>query len=592
MTSPTVSPLDRDAARHVLRRTWGLLEPQRRRFWLAGAVIVGWTGTVVAGPTLVRYGIDHGLRPGHHDVGALDLAVALYVVVAVLSYVFGRWQTMLVAQVGETFLRDLRTRTFDHLQSLSMSFYDREKAGVVVSRMTSDIDSIAELVQQGLLMFISNALLFVFTVVLLVTLSWQLMLVCLLPVPFVVLASRKFQRDSTRAYLTIRDRIGQTLSALQEGFAGVRVVQAFAREDVERDRFVARNRSLFDSHMESVRISAWYMPIIEFAGIATTAMVLGVGGWLVHRGDVSLGTVAAFVLLLSNLFEPLQQLSQLYNTVQSAGAGLEKVYELLDTPIDVPEHSGARDLSSVGVVVVERVTFGYAGGRPVLHEVDLTIPAGEHLALVGPTGAGKSTLAKLIARFYDPTSGRISFGGVDLRDAAFDSLRERIVVVPQEGFLFNGTILDNVRISRPRASEEEIRQAMSAIGVASRFELLPDGLHTEVQERGSRFSAGEKQLVSLARAALVDPAVLILDEATSSLDSGTESLVEDALDLLRAGRTTIVIAHRLSTAARADRIGVVDDGRLVELGTPEELVAAGGRYAALHEDWVGGLSPR
>jgi ATP-binding cassette subfamily B protein len=214
------------------------------------------------------------------------------------------------------------------------------------------------------------------------------------------------------------------------------------------------------------------------------------------------------------------------------------------------------------------------------------------LALVGPTGAGKSTLAKLIARFYDPTSGRISFGGVDLRDATFDSLRERIVVVPQEGFLFNGTILDNVRISRPRATEEDVRQAMSAIGVATRFESLPDGLHTEVQERGSRFSAGEKQLVSLARAALVDPAVLILDEATSSLDSGTESLVEDALELLMAGRTTIVIAHRLSTAARADRIGVVDDGRLVELGTPGDLVAAGGRYAALHEDWIGGLSPR
>ena len=589
MTSPTTSHLDRDAARHVLRRTWRFLEPQRRRFWIAGLVIVGWTGTVVAGPTLVRYGIDHGLRPGHQDAGALDLAVALYVVVAVLSYVLGRLQTLLVAQVGETFLRDLRIRTFDHIESLSMSYFDREKAGVVVSRMTSDIDSLAELVQQGLLMFVSNALLFVFTVALLVALSWQLILVCLLPVPFVVMASIKFQHDSTRAYLTIRDRVGLTLSALQEGFAGVRVVQAFGREDIERDRFVATNRSLFDSQMDAVRISSWYMPIIEFAGMGTTAMVVGIGGWLVHRGDVSLGTVAAFVLLLSNLFEPLQQLSQLYNTVQSAGAGLEKVYELLDTPIEVAEHSAARDLPSEGAIVVDHVTFGYGSGRPVLHDVNLAIPPGEHLALVGPTGAGKSTLAKLIARFYDPVAGQITFGGVDLRDATLDSLRQRIVVVPQEGFLFNGTILDNVRISRPRASEADVLAAMLAIGVAGRFESLPDGLHTEVQERGSRFSAGEKQLVSLARAALVDPAVLILDEATSSLDSGTEWLVEDALELLMAGRTTIVIAHRLSTAARADRIGVVDDGRLVELGGPDELVAAGGRYAALHEAWVGGL---
>jgi ATP-binding cassette subfamily B protein len=589
MTSPTVSHLDRDAARHVLRRTWQFLEPQRRRFWLAAAVIIAWTGTVVAGPTLVRYGIDHGLRPGHLDSGALDLAVVLYVIVAALSYLLGHRQTMLVAQLGETFLRDLRIRTFDHLQSLSMSFYDREKAGVVVSRMTSDIDSIAELVQQGLLMFVSNALLFVFTVVLLVALSWQLVLVCLVPVPFVVLASVKFQHDSTRAYLTIRDRIGQMLSALQEGFAGVRVVQAFAREDVERQRFFKTNKSLFDSQMDAVRISAWYMPIIEFAGMGTTALVLGVGGWLVHSGDVSLGTVAAFVLLLSNLFEPLQQLSQLYNTVQSAGAGLEKVYELQDTPVDVAEHSGARDLPAEGSIVVEHVTFGYGGGRPVLHDVELVIAPGEHLALVGPTGAGKSTLAKLIARFYDPTAGSISFGGVDLRDATFDSLRRRIVVVPQEGFLFNGTILDNVRVSRPRASEADVLRAMHAIGVAERFASLPDGLHTAVQERGSRFSAGEKQLVSLARAALVDPAVLILDEATSSLDSGTESLVEDALDLLMADRTTIVIAHRLSTAARAHRIGVVDAGRLVEIGTPDELLAAAGRYTELHEAWVGGL---
>jgi ATP-binding cassette subfamily B protein len=585
-----VVQLDRDAAAHVVRRTWKLLRPQRLRLLLAALVVVGWTSTVVAGPALVRYGIDHGLRP--KDAGALDLAVIAYIVVAIASYLLSRWQILLVAKLGEEFLRGLRIRVFDHLQSLSMAFYDREKAGVIVSRMTSDIDTLAELVQQGLLMFLANGLLLVFTVALLLGLSWQLILVCLLPVPFVVLATQKFQRDSNEAYLTIRDRIGIVLSSLQEGFAGVRVVQAFAREDVERERFEAKNRSLFDGYQRSHVIASWYMPIVEFAGIATTAMVLGVGGWLVHRGSTSVGTVAAFVLLLSNLFEPLQQLSQLYNTVQAAGAGLHKVYDVLDTPIDVPEPDDGVELPESGRVELEGVSFAYLPGRPVLQGVDLVVEPGEQLAVVGPTGAGKSTMAKLVARFYDPTEGRVTLGGVDLRAASHASLRRRVVVVPQEGFLFNGTILDNVRISRPEATEAEVVAAMAHIGVAGRFEALPDGLHTEVQERGSRFSAGEKQLVSLARAALVDPTVLILDEATSSLDSGTEALVEDALDVLMAGRTSIVIAHRLTTAARADRVAVVDRGRLLELGTHDELVAAGGAYAALYDAWVGGLAAR
>jgi ATP-binding cassette, subfamily B, bacterial len=586
-TPPT---LDRDAAKHVLRRTGRLLQGQRRRLLLAGLAIMAWTATTVAGPVLVRHGIDEGLRAD--DPGALNLAVGLYVAVVIAAYVLARTQILLVARLGESFLRDLRTRVFDHLQRLSMAFYDREKAGVVVSRMTSDIDSLQELVQQGLLMFVANALLLLFTVVLLAALSWQLLLVCLLPVPLVILASRKFQRDSSDAYLTIRDRVGGTLSALQEGFAGVRVVQAFAREDVELERFTARNRSLFAGYQRSHRIMNWYMPIIEYAGVGTSAAVLAVGGWLVHEGHTSPGTVAAFVLLLSNLFEPLMQLSQMYNTVQQAGAGLEKVYGLLDTPVDVPAPAdGGVALPATGSVVLDDVSFAYVpGGREVLSGVSLEVAPGETLAVVGPTGAGKSTIAKLVARFYDPVSGSVTFGGVDLRAASPTSLRERVVVVPQEGFLFNGTILDNVRVSRPSATEEEVVAAMASIGVAGRFESLAHGLHTEVQERGSRFSAGEKQLVSLARAALVDPAVLILDEATSSLDSGTEALVEDALEALMAGRTTIVIAHRLSTSARADRVAVVDGGRLVELGPHAELVEAGGPYAALYAQWIGGLA--
>ncbi|HKE74138.1 MAG TPA: ABC transporter ATP-binding protein [Acidimicrobiales bacterium] len=578
--------LDRQEAKRVVRRTVRMLRPQRRRVLAALAMVVLWTGTVLAGPYLVKFGIDKGITA--RDGGKLDLAVGLYVVVAALAYVTYRIQIMLISLVGEDFLRSLRIRVFDHLQALSMPFYDRSQAGVLVSRMTSDVDSLSELVQQGLTMFVSNGILLAVSLVVLTAVSWQMMLVCCIALPPVILASIKFQRDSNKAYLDVRDRIGTTLSHLQEGIAGVRVVQAFAREDVEVARFERGNHELYDSHMRSVRISAWYLPVIELAGWGTTALALGFGGWLVHQGELSVGTVAFFVLALSNLFEPVQQLSQLFNMVQSAGAGLHKLYELLDTRVDVPERQAAVDLPPVGAVEVDDVSFAYGDGPRVLRDVSLTIPVGARLALVGPTGAGKSTLAKLVARLYDPTEGTVRFGGVDLRDATIASLRRRIVVIPQEGFLFNATIRDNVRLARADASDAEVDAALAAVNAYDRFSSLPEGLDTEVRERGSRLSAGEKQLVSLARAALADPALLVLDEATSSLDPGTEALVEGAVDRLLEGRSVVVIAHRLSTSERADMVGVVDGGELVELGTHAELVAAGGAYARLYATWVAG----
>jgi ATP-binding cassette, subfamily B, bacterial len=578
--------LDRREAGRVLRRTAGMLRPQRRRVAAALGMVVLWTGTVLAGPYLVKFGIDKGIT--ERDAGNLDLAVAGYVVVAILAYVTYRIQITLISLVGEDFLRSLRIRVFEHLQRLSMPFYDRSKAGVLVSRMTSDVDSLSELVQMGLTMFVSNALLLGVSLIVLTIVSWQLMLVCAIALPPVILASVKFQRDSNAAYLDVRDRIGTTLSHLQEGIAGVRVVQAFAREEVEVDRFQRGNRELYDSHMRSVRISAWYLPVIELAGWGTTALTLGFGGWMVHEGVLTVGTVAFFVLALSNLFEPVQQLSQLFNMVQSAGAGLQKLYELLDTPVDVSERPGAVDLPEAGDIDVEGVSFAYGDGPPVLHDVSLHIAAGSRLALVGPTGAGKSTLAKLVARLYDPTGGTVRFGGVDVRNATMASLRSRIVVIPQEGFLFNGTIRDNVRLAREGATDPEVDAALRAVNAYDRFASLPEGLDTEVRERGSRLSAGEKQLVSLARAALADPALLVLDEATSSLDPGTEALVEGAVDRLLEGRTVVVIAHRLSTSERADVVGVVDGGELVELGTHDDLVASGGAYARLYETWVAG----
>jgi ATP-binding cassette subfamily B protein len=581
--------LDLRGAGHVLSRTARMLRPYRRRLLVAVVLLVAWASSVLAGPFFVRYGIDVGIAES--DTGALNRAVWGYVVVAVGAYFVFRAQVVVLAEVGESFLRDLRKRLFAHLQRLPLGFYDSEQAGVIVSRMTSDIDSLQELVQVGLLMFITNALILVFSLVVLTVVSWELMAVCLVALPAVVIASIKFQRDSNRAYLNVRDRIGATLSDLQEGISGVRVVQAFAREDLESDRFRRGSRVLYDAHMESVRIQAWYLPVIELAGLGTTAAVVFVGGLLVFDDIVTIGTVTFFLLTLSNLFEPVQQLSQLFNLVQSAGAGLAKVYEVLDTDVDLTERPGAVDLPESGAVELDGVVFAYGDGPTVLDDVSLTIASGERLALVGPTGAGKSTVAKLIARLYDPVEGTVRFAGLDLRDATMAGLRRGIVMVPQEGHLFGGTVRDNVRVGRRDASDADVTAALDRIGLLDRFRALPDGLDTEVWEGGARLSAGERQLVSLARAAVADPAVLVLDEATSNLDPGTESVVEDALTRLMEGRTVVVIAHRLSTAARADRVGLVDGGRLTELGTHAELVAAGGAYADLYAAWEGRTVP-
>ena len=573
--------LDARAARHVIRRTARFLRPYRAAVAGAALVMVLATAALLAGPALVRYGIDHALPPKHHDGWLLDKVALAYVAVAVAAFALERAQIWLVARIGERFLRDLRVRVFDHLQSLSLDFFSKEQTGRLVARMTSDIDALTELVQTGLVMFVTNLLLLVGSVIVIVAMSWKLAAVCLIALPFVIAASVRFRTSSNRAYLAYRDAIARTMATLQEGLSGVRVVQAFAREDAEIARFGRHNRHQYDTNMVTARISSYYFPVVELAGVATTAAVVGIGGWMVGRGDVTVGTIAAFVLYLGNLFEPIQQLSQLFNTLQSAGAALHKLFGLLDTPATIVERAGAVDLPERGAFDVRAVSFSYDGVTPVLRDVDLHVADGERLALVGPTGAGKSTLAKLLSRLYDPVDGTIAYGSVDLRHATLRSLRERIVVVPQEGFLFGGTVLDNVRLGRASATDDEVVDAMRSIGVYDHFARLAEGVRTEVRERGSRLSAGERQLVSLARAALANPSVLVLDEATSNLDPGTEAEVELAMDALMAGRTVIVIAHRLSTAERADRVAVVDDGCLLELGTHDELLARGGRYAAL-----------
>ena len=576
--------LDRSHTRVVLMRSIRMAGEFRRQAMWAMILVTISTICTLAGPVLVRHGIDAGIKA--KDERALNFTVVAYLVVTAIAYVVGRAQYVSLNSAGEGFLRILRVKVFAQLQRQSMAFFDREKAGVLVGRMTADIESMAELVQWGLMQFLSAFLLLFLAFFLLLSLSWQLTLITLIVFPFLIAASVKFQRDSSKAYLEVREKVGANLSALQEGITGVRVIQAYAREDEQIRRFEESNRALFRSHMHSVKVSTWYFGLIEFAGIASSAFIIGIGGWLVHRGTVSLGTVVAFVLLLANLFDPVQQLSQLYNTLQSAAAALHKLFGILDATPDVDEVVAPTELPATGDVVVSNITFSYAAGsRPALENVNLTLTAGTRLALVGPTGAGKSTLAKLMARLYDPQSGSVSFGGVDLRQASMEDLRRRIVVIPQEGFLFDGSVRDNLLIAKPTATESELLRALDNIGLRERFEALPEGLDTQVRERGSRLSAGERQLVALSRAALVDPAVLVLDEATSNLDPGTEMLVEAALEKLMVGRSVIVVAHRLSTVQRADKIAVVADAKISEIGTHDELIALNGHYALLASTW-------
>jgi ATP-binding cassette, subfamily B, bacterial len=569
--------------RHIVRRTWRLLRPHRRGLAAIAVLVTLQAGGMVAGPALVRYGIDDGVSAG--DLGALDRAAALFVSAAVLAYVSGRLAIRAVARVGEAFLLDLRQRVFSHQLSLSMDFFDRNRTGTLVARMTADVEALQELVGQGLTMFVVNSLLLSGAIVVMIGMSWQLALGTLVVAPMVARATIRFRRDSNAAYLQLRESVGTNLSRIQEGLAGVRVVQAFNQEGAVVDGFDTTNEQLFGAHMRTERIAARYFPRIELAQGISIAVILGLGGHLSTRGTVTVGTVAAFVLYLQNLFEPIQQLSQLFNQLQASAASLHKLYGLLDEQPAVAERPGAIDLPERGTLEVDRVSFAYGSGPPVLRDVTLAVEPGERLALVGPTGAGKSTLAKLMARGYDPTSGTVTYGSVALRDGTLRSLRRRIVVVPQEGFLFSGTIRDNLLVGRPDATDEDVVSAIDVLGLRPRFDAFPGGLDAEVRERGANLSAGERQLVSLVRAGLADPGVLVLDEATSSLDPGTELAVEAALERLMVGRTVVLIAHRLSTAARADRVAVVSGGRLVEHGTHAELVARGGAYAGLFASW-------
>jgi ATP-binding cassette subfamily B protein len=570
----------------VIRERIGpILRPQRRLIVAAGLAMVGATGVSLAAPLLTKIAIDRGIR--RHDTHVIDVIGLVYIVLVLLRPVLERVVVLCSARAGERFLGDLRVTAYEKLQELSMPFFEQTRAGVLVSRLTNDVQTLTTFTRLVLVDVVGSLMLFVVTLVILVWLSPLLSLVMLVSVPILVVSSLRYGKRSRPAFLALRDTVADTMSSLQEGLTGVRVVQSFSREGDRYASYRMRSRAQVSAWQRISLVNIGFFPMIAFAQSLALAAVLVVGGYLQRHGRVSVGTIVAFALYLISLFDPVARLGDWFSEFQSGRAALSKIVTLLETPVTVV--GGSTPLPAEGALACESLSYSYSEGPPAVIDVTLSIVPGEHLALVGATGAGKSTLAKLLVRAYDPDEGTVSFGGVDLRDAQLDDLRRRIVFVPQEGHLFSGTIADNIRLARPEASDEDARSALRAIGALERFEALPDGLATDVRSRGVRLSSGERQLVSIARVALVDPSVIVLDEATSSLDPQAEAAVERALSVISQGRTMITIAHRLSTAERADRVAVMEHGKLIEIASHDELVANGDRYARLWASWQAGL---
>jgi ATP-binding cassette subfamily B protein len=541
-----------------------------------------------AGPLLIQYGINHGMLPGHHSVTVILAAGGLFLLAIAITAAAQRSQTRVTGRLAAGVMNDLRVRVFTHLQRLGLDYYTAERAGVIMTRMTSDIEQLQQLLQDGLAQLVVQGLTMVVITVILFALNVKLALITIaLVIPVLTSASLWFRKSSQVAYNRVRDGIANVLGDLSESLHGVRTVAAYSRQRwniVQHRNIVGDYR---DANNYTAQINAIYGPGTQMLGYLSQAALLAIGGNMVIHHQLSIGALVAFFLYLNRFLSPIQLLVQQYNSFQQGQAAVFKLRGLFAIDPSTPEAPAAQELPPIdGEIVFDHVTFGYDPAKPVVRDIDLRIRAGETVAFVGQTGAGKSTLAKLITRFYDPTEGRVLIDGHDIGEVTLDSLRRQLGVVPQEPFLFAGSLRYNIAFARPDSTDDEVWEAVNAVGLAEVVERMPDGLDTVVHERGQSLSSGERQLIALARAFLAHPRVLVLDEATSNLDLLSETKIEAALDVLLAQRTAVLIAHRLTTAMKANRIVVIDDGRVVESGSHDELVAEGGRYADMYATWT------
>ncbi len=568
-----------------LSRLWRYTDGRHGRIALVMLLAALSAAAPVAGWHLVGDAVDHGIRA--HDEGRLARDVAAYVGVNLAAWLLGTTTWLWLAGIGQQVVYEVRRDLFDHLTSLSLRYFSEQKAGWIIARLTSDVDALSDVLNQGLTTLVVNTLTLVAAIGGLFLLDWRLGLVALVVTPPGVVVTRWFQVTSHGAFSDVRTRIAAVTAQLAESVAGMAVVQAFNRERAFQSEFDALNEANRRANVYAQKLSSVFFPAIELLGTVATVAVLYAGSRLIDAGSLQIGTLIAAVGLLQLVFQPLQELSELYGQVQSAAAAMEKISTILDAEQDIVDRPGAKPIGRVeGRLQLDRVTFAY-GDEPVVHELEIDVPPGGCVALVGESGGGKSTTAKLIARFYDPDEGAVRVDGVDLRDVQLRTYRRQLGVVLQDPFLFSGTIADNIRFAKPDASDEEVRDAAAAIGVdrvAARFQ---DGLDHVVREGGAGLSAGERQLISIARALLADPRILILDEATSNIDRPSEILIEQAFDRLLAGRTSVIIAHRLATVRRADEILVIEHGRIVQRGSEQELLAEAGPFRRLAQTLAG-----